>query len=254
MTSRWDPSAYAAHASFVPALGAPVLDLLAPKVGERILDLGCGDGVLTQKLVQAGAEVVGVDADRAMVAAAREKSLDVRRMDGRALEFDREFDAVFTNAALHWMTPPERVAAGVFQALKPGGRYVGEFGGHGNVAAIRVALRAVLMQRGYRVPSAEENYYPTAARFRALLEGAGFVVERTELIPRPTPIANMSAWLMTFRGGFLDAMGVPETARGQVIEDTRAMLRPILADEAGSWTADYVRLRFAAVKPSSLSP
>lgn len=246
----WDPAAYAAHAAFVPALGAPVVDLLAPSKGERILDLGCGDGALTAKLVAAGAEVVGVDADRAMIAAARERGIDARLMDGRALDFAAEFDAVFTNAALHWMPPPERVAEGVFRALRPGGRFVGEFGGHGNVAAIRAALRGVLMGRGYRVPSVEESYYPTSEEFRAVLEGAGFVVDRADLIPRPTPVpSGMSAWLHTFRGGFIEAAGVPAAEQAQVIEDTRALLRPILADQAGNWTADYVRMRFVARKP-----
>lgn len=248
--NSWDPAAYAAHASFVPALGGAVLGLLAPQRGERILDLGCGDGVLTEKLVEAGATVVGVDADKAMVAAAAEKGLDARLMDGRQLSFDAEFDAVFSNAALHWMPPASFVAAGVFRALKPGGRFVGEFGGHGNIAAIRTALRAVLTIRGYRVPPAEESFYPTAQEYRDVLEAAGFEVASAEIIPRATPIpSGMSAWLQTFRGGFIDNAGVPEVERSQVIEDTRAMLRPILADQAGNWTADYVRLRFAARKP-----
>ena len=247
----WDPVAYQAHASFVPALGAPVLALLAPQPGERILDLGCGDGALTTKLVEAGAEVVGVDADKAMVAAAKERGLDARRMDGRLLDFTAEFDAVFTNAALHWMPPAPRVAEGVLRALKPGGRYVGEFGGHGNIAAIRAALRGVLISRGYRVPAFEESYYPTADEYRAMLEAAGFVVDHADLIPRPTPVpAGMSAWLHTFRGGFIDSAGVPEAERAQVIEDTRALLRPILADQAGNWIADYVRMRFVAHKPA----
>jgi SAM-dependent methyltransferase len=249
MTQGWDTAAYATHAAFVPALGNAALGLLAPCPGERILDLGCGDGVLTEKLVAAGAEVVGVDSDRAMLAAAKARGLDVRRMDGRALEFAAEFDAVFSNAAIHWMPPVEKVAAGVFAALKPGGRFVGEFGGHGNIAAIRTALRAALLRRGYRVPPVDDNYYPTAAEWRAVLEGAGFTVVSADIIPRPTPVpSGMSAWLNTFRGGFIDSVGVPEKERAQVIEDTRALLRPILADEAGNWTADYVRMRFKAVK------
>lgn len=246
----WDPAAYAAHAGFVPALGVPAVELLAPRPGERILDLGCGDGALTASLVEAVAEVVGVDADAGMVAAAMERGLDARQMDGRALEFVAEFDAVFTNAALHWMSPVGRAVEGVYRALKPGGRFVGEFGGHGNVAAIRAALRGVLMARGYRVPPVEDSYYPTADEFRSLLHDAGFTVDRADLIPRPTPVpSGLSAWLRTFRAGFIESAGVPASEQAQVIEDTRSLLRPILADEAGNWTADYVRMRFAAHKP-----
>ncbi len=247
----WDPQAYATHAAFVPALGNAAFELLGATPGERILDLGCGDGVLTERLVAAGATVVGVDADPAMIAAAQAKGLDARLGDGRRLAFGPEFDAVFTNAALHWMGEPAPVVAGVARALKPGGRFVGEFGGHGNIAAIRVAVRAVLTARGYRVPPYEESYYPTAPEFRAALEAGGLVVDGTWIVPRPTPLASgMGAWLQTFRGGFIDAAGVPPDKRAQVIEDTRALLRPILADSAGNWTADYVRLRFAARKPA----
>lgn len=246
----WDPAAYATHAAFVPELGHAAFDLLGAVAGERILDLGCGDGVLTERLVAAGATVVGVDADPAMVAAAVAKGLDARAGDGRRLAFAPEFDAVFSNAALHWMGEPAPVVTGVFRALRPGGRFVGEFGGHGNIAAIRVAVRAVLTARGYRVPSVEENYYPTAAEYRAALEAGGFVVDGCYLVCRATPLASgMSAWLETFRGGFIDAAGVPPEKRQQVIEETGAMLRPILADRSGNWIADYVRLRFAAHKP-----
>jgi SAM-dependent methyltransferase len=251
-THQWDASLYATHAAFVPALGAPVLDLLAPQPGERILDLGCGDGVLTQKLVDAGAEVVGVDADPQMVAAAWEKGLDARLGDARQLAFDGEFDAVFSNAALHWVGAPAQVTAGVVRALKPGGRYVGEFGGHGNIAAIRVAVRAVLKAHNYRVDPDETSYYPTAESFRNILESAGFIVESCAIIPRPTPLpTGMAAWLNTFRGGFIDSAGVPPEKRAQVIEDVRALLRPVLADDGGNWIADYVRIRFSAHLPSA---
>ncbi len=245
----WDPQAYAVHGAFVPGLANAAFNLLGAAPGERILDLGCGDGVLTARLVAAGSTVVGIDADPAMVAAATAKGLDVRVGDGRRLGFTSEFDAVFSNAALHWMGEPRPVIAGVVRALRLGGRFVGEFGGHGNIAAIRVAVGAVLAARGYRAPSAEENYYPTAPEYRAALEAGGLVVDACDIIPRPTPIASgMSAWLQTFRGSFIDAAGVPPDKRSQVIEDTRAMLRPILADTGGNWIADYVRLRFAAHK------
>ena len=125
-----------------------------------------------------------------------------------------EFDAVFTNAALHWVGAPAQVTAGVAKALKPGGRYVGEFGGFGNIAAIRVAIRAVLVAHGYRIEPYETSYYPTAEAFRAVLEAGGFEVLACDIIPRPTPLpSGMSAWLNTFRGGFIDAAGVPPEKR-----------------------------------------
>ena len=148
-TSRWDAADYGKNAAFVPALGAPVVELLAPKPGERILDLGAGDGALTVKLVEAGATVVAADASPEMIAAARERGLDAHVVDGQKLAFGPEFDAVFSNAALHWMLDPAAVAAGVFAALKPGGRFVGEMGGHGNIATLRAALHAELAARGY---------------------------------------------------------------------------------------------------------
>lgn len=249
--TRWDPSLYATNASFVPALGAAVLDLLAPRAGERVLDLGCGDGVLTQKLVAAGCDVVGVDADPAMVAAAKAKGIDARLADARALEFDAEFDAVFTNAALHWVGQPDVVTAGVKRALKPGGRYVGEFGGHANIAAIRTALIAVLARHGFPSAGAETSYYPTAEAFRAVLEAGGFVVDSCAIIPRPTPLpaSGMAGWLETFRGGFIDAAGVPDAFKDQIIAETVELLKPALQAADGQWIADYVRIRFSAHLP-----
>jgi len=249
--TSWDPALYAANAAFVPALGSAVLDLLAPKVGERILDLGCGDGVLTLKLVEAGCTVVGVDADPAMVAAAQAKGLDARLGDARALDFAGEFDAVFTNAALHWVGQPDVVTVGVRRALKPGGRYVGEFGGHANIAAIRTALIAVLARHGFPAAGAETSYYPTGGAFRTVLEQGGFTVETCAIIPRPTPLpaTGMVGWLQTFRGGFIDAAGVPDAMKDQIIAETTALLAPSLQAADGAWIADYVRLRFAAHLP-----
>src|SRR5262245_26420833 len=130
----WDARQYAERARFVSDLGMPLVDVLAPRPGERILDIGCGDGILTRKLVDLGCEVVGVDGSPDMVRAAAALGLDARVMDGRALTFHEEFDAVFSNAALHWMGPPTPVFQGVWKALRPGGRFAGECGGHGNVA------------------------------------------------------------------------------------------------------------------------
>jgi trans-aconitate methyltransferase len=161
----WNPQDYAANAGFVPALGTAALELLAPRAHEAILDLGCGDGVLTKRIAEAGADVLGVDSSEGMLAAARALGLTVERADGQALAFEGRFDAVFSNAALHWMPNQRAVADGVFRALKPGGRYVGECGGFGNIAAIRTALRAVLGAHGFSPDSGGGQTYLTAEAF-----------------------------------------------------------------------------------------
>jgi len=245
MTQSWNPTAYAEIGSFVPTLGVGVLEWLDPQPGERILDLGCGDGQLTGKIVAAGATVVGVDASPEMVAEARNKGIDARVCNAETLPFAAEFDAVFSNAALHWVRHQDAMLAGVKRALKPGGRFVAEMGGHGNIAAIRVALIAVLERHGCSGLEDGVNYYPTPEAYRARLERQGFAVEEIQLIPRPTPLsAGMHNWLTTFRSGVLAA--VPEHLRQTVIEETVALLEPALRDEQGNWTGDYVRLRFIA--------
>lgn len=245
----WKADRYAEHAHFVPALGQPVLELLKARPGERILDLGCGDGVLTEKIAAAGAAVVGVDASADMVSAACKRGIDARIADGAGLEFSREFDAVFSNAALHWMKQdPDAVIAGVARALRPGGRFAGEMGGHGCVAAITVALFAVLERRGIDAKSVSPWYFPTVADYRRRLERAGFNVEYMELIPRPTPLpTDLAGWLDTFAAPFLGRL--PEGERSAARDEAIAMLRPVLCDEAGRWTADYMRLRFLARMP-----
>jgi SAM-dependent methyltransferase len=243
MTQKWSPADYQQNAAFVPALGASNLAELNPRPGERILDLGCGDGVLTAQIAARGATVVGVDASPEMVAAAVAAGLDARVVDARALRFDREFDAVFSNAVLHWIPEADAVLKGVARALKPGGRFVAEFGGHTNVAAIAVAIRAVFRRHGVVMDA--PWYYPTPDEYRQRLEMHGFVVESIALFPRPTPLpSGMAAWLRTFRVTQFD--GVPAEL-GQTIEDEIVeLLRPSLCDSAGRWTADYVRLRLVA--------
>lgn len=249
-TSRWEPDDYAKNAAFVPALGAPVVALLDPRSGERILDVGCGDGVLTEKLIEAGAEVVGVDASDTMVAAARARGIDAHVVDGQSLGFDTEFDAAFSNAALHWMLGFEDVARGVFRALKPGGRFVGEMGGQGNVATIRMGLRAELLRRGYKIPDEDPQWYPGVAEFSSVYEGAGFVDVEARLIPRPTPLpAGVTGWLKTFRAGFMDHAAVPDHQQDEVARAVEQSLESRLRKPDGSWEADYVRLRFTMRKP-----
>lgn len=245
---HWLAQRYAETAPFVPTLGAPLLELLAPKPGEHILDLGCGDGVLTEKIVVAGASVVAVDAAADMVAAARKRGLDARVVAGQDLDFEQVFDAVFSNAALHWMRPPEKVLAGVYRALKPGGRFIAEMGGHNNIAAIIVALSAVLGRRGLDAHRLNPWYFPSAEAYREKLEAAGFEVDEIPIVPRPTAVpAGLETWLDTFAEDFFAPLSPADRAdtRGEVV----ALLRPVLMDERGTWIADYVRLRFRARRP-----
>jgi trans-aconitate methyltransferase len=248
-TREWSAATYAANARFVADLGGAVLDLLAPQAGERILDLGCGDGALTEKLTHAGASVLGVDGSADMIRAARALGLDAQVMDGQRLTFEGEFDAVFSNAALHWMPDGEAVIAGVFRALKPGGRFVGEFGGQGNIAAIVTAFTAVLKPRGID-PGRMHRWYPTAERYSAMLRAGGFHVESAAIVPRPTTLpTGMAGWLATFGDPFLPDLPAPK--RAEILQEVEALLVPALRTSEGEWIADYVRLRFKATKPAA---
>jgi trans-aconitate methyltransferase len=245
----WRADCYSKHAHFVPTLGQPVLDLLKPLPGERILDLACGDGVLTEKIAASGAVVVGVDAAPDMVNAAKSRGFDARLMNGAALRFTGEFDAVFSNAALHWMkSDPDAVIAGVARALKRGGRFVAEMGGHGCIAAITVAIVAVMARYGVDAKPLLPWYFPTVDDYRQRLEKQGFTVDYIELIPRPTPLpTNMAGWLEVFAASFFARL--PEEQRNAARDEVIDLLRVVLYDEQGRWTCDYIRLRFAAHLP-----
>jgi trans-aconitate methyltransferase len=249
-TQEWNSSRYAENARFVSDLGQPVLGLLNPQPGERILDLGCGDGALTEKMTAIGAEVVGVDASSDMIAASKARGLTAHVADGYALTFNSEFHAVFSNAAIHWMKrDPNAVIQGVHRALKPGGRFVAEMGGFGNVAAINVALCATLDQFGIaNAPAFSPWYFPTADEYRERLERANFQIEYIELIPRPTPLpSGMRGWLETFAIPFTKALAAEK--RSAFLDAVTDKLRPALCDSRRNWMADYVRLRFLAAKP-----
>lgn len=244
-TQSWNAEGYAKNARYVADFGGPVMELLAVRPGEWILDLGCGDGVLTEKLIAAGAKVVGVDASPSMVEAAQRRGLDARVMNAYELAFAHEFDAVFSNAALHWMRDADAVIAKVAQALRPGGRFVAEMGGHACCAAIVVAISAVLARRGIDAASVNPWYFPTPADYSARLRAAGFVVDSIALVPRPTPLAaGIKGFLDTFTENFFRPLS-PEDRTAAIAEVT-ALLKPVLCDSAGNWSADYTRLRFAA--------
>jgi trans-aconitate methyltransferase len=254
VAQTWDPAVYGQHGAFVPGLAGGVLEWLDAQSGDRILDLGCGDGQLTQRIASTGASVQGVDASPHMVAAARAKGIAADEAGAEALPYaEGAFDAVFSNAALHWVQDQDAMVVQVYRVLRPGGRFVAEMGGHGNIAAIRVAFTAALTRHGFGDRESDVNYYPTPEAYTRRLTSHGFSVERMALIPRPTPLeaGGMSAWLRTFRRGVLE--GLPLEIRDRVVDETVALLVPALRDEAGNWTADYVRLRFIATKVPAVS-
>jgi trans-aconitate methyltransferase len=241
----WDSESYEKNARFVSELGTPALELLAPRPGERILDLGCGDGVLTRQIADRGCRVVGVDSSAALAAAARMRGLEVVEVSASDMEFGPEFDAVFSNAALHWMKDADAVIERVARACKPRGRFVAEMGGHNCVQTIVAALVAELDRRGLDGASLNPWYFPTAEDYAARLMRHGFEVSYMALIPRPTPLpGDVMGWLTTFAASF--AAVLPEAERQDYLECVRTRVRPTLCDANGNWTADYVRLRFDA--------
>ena len=242
---RWDPERYARHAGFVPELGQGALELLAPRPGEWILDLGCGDGVLTRKIADAGARVVGADMSLAQLRASRAAGLVVFVARGEALALLRRFDAVFSNAALHWMKRPDEVLGCVRDALRPGGRFVAELGAHGNVESVRAELHAALARRGIDPAGFDPWYFPAADEYAARLRAHSFEIEELRAFSRPTPLpGELREWLLTFAQPFLAALAIGE--REPLLVELRERLRERLQRADGTWVLDYVRLRFRA--------
>jgi trans-aconitate methyltransferase len=243
----WDPASYAKNARFVSDLGSPVLELLAPKPGERILDLGCGDGVLTKKIADIGCDVVAIDSSDAFIESARKLGLVAHVVDAVKLPFHEEFDAVFSNAVLHWIKRADEMIAGVYGSLRQGGRFVAECGGFGCVDKIRRALVEALYKRGIDGESRVPWYFPTPGDYATRLERAGFRVDSIALIPRPTPLpGDITGFLETFGLCFLE--GLSGQDREEYLQEVRSVLEPQLLNQDGVWIADYVRLRFAATK------
>jgi SAM-dependent methyltransferase len=247
MPQTWNADTYGRDGAFVHELAGGVFEWLAAASGEHILDLGCGDGQLTARIAATGAAVTAVDASPQMVAAARARGISADHAAAESLPYpDGAFDAVFSNAVLHWVRGQDEMMAEVRRILRPGGRFVAEMGGHGNIAAIRVALAAVQARHGLTGSASHANCYPTPEAYKRHLESHGFIVRRILLFPRPTPLpeSGMAGWLNVFCRGSLDA--VPASLRNTIVDETVALLEPALCDSEGRWTADYVRLRFAA--------
>ncbi len=247
--NEWNAKSYDEKHDYVWQMGADVVELLDPRAGEAILDLGCGTGHLSAQIASRGAGVIGFDASPAMLETARREfpHLDFRLADARDFEFEERFHAIFSNAALHWIHEPELVIARVARHLKSGGRFVAEMGGRGNVAALETALSDAALAL-HLPPFGAFNYFPSIAQYAALLENGGFEVGFATLFDRPTPLDGPQGarnWLLQFRGAYLESL--EQDAREAVLEAAEKRLRPILFRD-GQWFADYRRLRFTARK------
>ena len=250
--SAWNANLYEAKHDFVWKYGSEVVALLSPQPGERILDLGCGTGHLTAQIAEAGARVVGVDRSQEMVQAAREAypKLKFEVADARELTFRKEFDAVFSNAVLHWIHEPARVIQGVGRALRPGGRFVAEFGGKGNIRRIQAALNETFTQiKGTPAGEVDPWYYPSVSEYSTLVEQNGLEVRFITLFDRPTGLADGDAglrnWIVMFCSAYLTGMDGEQ--RVTFLRKVENKLRPELFRD-GQWWADYRRLRLVAVK------
>ena len=246
-TQNWSAPEYTRHASFVSSMAGDVLSLLNPQQGEEVLDLGCGDGELGTYIQEQGCSVIGIDASASMVASAKSRGLVALQVDGHDLAFNNQFDAVFSNAALHWLLQPEKVIGGVHRALKQKGRFVAEMGGAGNIAMLLSAMVEVFNANPDFGAFKNPWYFPSVKAYQSLLENAGFGVESIELIPRPTPLASgLDKWLEIFADSIVGQLNGEQKSR--FYTEVKAKLKADLYNEQEAWVADYVRLRFKATK------
>ncbi len=247
--AKWDARLYDDKHSFVWKLAAGVLELLNAQPGERILDLGCGTGHLTAKIAETGAHAMGIDRSPEMIRQAKERypALQFEVMDAREIALDGNFDAVFSNATLHWIKEPERVILSIKRLLRPGGRFVAEFGGKGNTGELLIAVQHAWAKLRLAGPAPHPWYYPSVAEYAGLLEQQGFEVTHATLFDRPTPlddgVRGLRNWLEMFGSAFVEVL--PESARERLLVEIERELQPKLF-RGDHWVMDYRRLRVAA--------
>ena len=246
LTNQWNPKEYNKHTAFVSQLALPVVALLDPQEGERIHDAGCGDGTLAVEIEKYGAKVVGVDMSGEMIEACKAKGIEAYVGSVTALPNENEFDAVFSNATLHWVKDAKSAVENISNTLKCGGRFVAEFGGMGNIHHVVVAIQKVF--DNHPEFGAFENpwYFPSPKEYQSLLESVGFEVKYIELIPRPTPMDDIVHWLDIFVNGITEHLS-KEQFEVFKCECRDILVETIYSTEEG-WMLDYVRLRVEAVK------
>ena len=253
-TTAWNPELYKEKHHFVYQYGESLVDLLSPQPGEHVLDLGCGTGELTYQISEAGASVTGIDNAEDLLTEARRKfpDLNFRHQNATDLEDTEQYDAVFSNAALHWILDQQKVTQRMFNALKPGGRLVVELGGQGNVQRIREALSEVLLLHHYtQLAQTSVWYFPSVGQYTTLLEQYGLQVQQAQHYARPTPLTDaengIKDWLSMFANSYQHAVEAVEWEK--IINEVQEVLRPDLYRD-GCWHADYYRLRVTALKPT----
>jgi len=244
--NNWNAQKYNKHASFVSALALPVVELLNPKPNEKILDLGCGEGTLALEIERYGAKVVCVDLSEDMVERTKEKGLEAKVMSATHMPFVEEFDAVFSNATLHWIKESQEAVENIHRALKVGGRFVAEFGGDGNIHYIENAMREVFSKHPKYGKFDDVWFFPSTNDYQEMLEKQGFEVGYIERIPRPTPIDDIANWLAVFTNGFTEHLNEHDQASFRA--EVRDILKSKIYSKEQGWVADYVRIRVEAFK------
>ncbi len=245
-TNKWNPKEYNKHTRFVSELALPVVDLLAPECGEKILDVGCGDGTLAVEMQKRGAKVIGIDTSSEMVASCKEKEIEAHLFSVTDLPYKESFDAVFSNATLHWVKDARSAIDNIASSLKSGGRFVAEFGGEGNVDALVSAMEELFDRHDDFGEFNNPWYFPSIKSYKKLLEDEGFEVEYIALIPRPTPMNDIKNWLDIFTNGVTE--GLSQEQREVFISECKERVRPRLYHDRDGWMLDYVRLRVKAIK------
>lgn len=245
-SNSWDPEAYNKYAGFVSELALPMVDLLDPQVGERILDVGCGEGVLAVEIARLGADVVGVDMSKEMVEFSISRGVDARVCSVTDLDYEDEFDALFSNAVLHWVKEPKEAVDRIYKALKMGGRFVCEFGGEGNVYNLVKAMESVFKEHPEFGQFNNPWYFPSVKEYRDILEANGFEVEYIELITRPTAVEDISNWIDVFTKGV--TANLTQSQFTIFKSESKEILKKSNYTKEQGWVVDYVRLRLKAVK------
>jgi len=245
-SNTWNANKYKKHANFVSDLALPVVELLNPKEGEKILDLGCGEGTLALEIKKLGADVIGVDLSEDMVEKTKSKGIEASVKSATNLDFENKFDAVFSNAVLHWVKNSELAIQKIHKALKKEGRFVAEFGGYGNIKNLTDAMQEVFDNHTSWGDFNNPWVFLSDVEYKKLLENNGFKVEYIELIPRPTPIDDITNWLDVFANGITE--NLTDEQKITFKKEVKEILKPKQYNEIDGWSADYIRLRVKAIK------